>query len=122
MPYLFNNLPTGSALLPSPHIGNNTKRTEMVTSLHDGHIGFHLGKGALGVREFSDISILHQNLFRRLFLPCFNFLEQLWEQGDGMGPDDHIQIGNPIQESVPFLLGNASCHSNDRSLLLFQSS
>ena len=37
-----------------------------------------------------------------------------------MGSNDHIQIRNPIQKSVPLLLGNASSHSNNHSPLLLQ--
>lgn len=37
-----------------------------------------------------------------------------------MGSNDDVQIRNPIQESVAFLLGNAPSHSDDRALLVLQ--
>src|SRR4030042_3310738 len=40
--HLFDDLRTGTAPLPSPHVGHDAEGAEPIASLHDGNVGFHL--------------------------------------------------------------------------------
>ena len=91
----------------------------MVAPLHDGDKGFHSGRGFPESRGRQVFPLgVGTCLTHPLLL--FNSLKHLRKQMNGLGTHDEVQVGNPVQQSFPFLLGHASGHPDDRPSPLFQ--
>jgi len=91
----------------------------MVAPLHDGNIGFDPGLGFPESRGGQIFPFRISPCLTHPF-PASQFSQDLWEQVNGLGTDDEVQVGNPVQQLLALLLGHASGHSNDRPSPLFQ--
>src|SRR4030042_3590024 len=118
---LIHNLLTRPTPLPSPYIGNNAVGAEVVAPLHNRDIRFDPGCGALREKGVEVLSFCIKTRFTDLLSNDFHPLQHLWNQGNGMGSDHHIEVGNPLQQSLAFLLGHTAGPSDDCSSLLFHS-
>src|SRR4030067_3601760 len=118
---LIHNLLTQPTSLPSPHIGDNAVGAEVIAPLHDRDIGFDHGYRALREKGVEALSSPIKTRFTDLLSYNFHPLQHLRNQGNGVGSDHHIEVGNPVQQSLAFLLGHTAGHPDDRSSLLFQS-
>jgi hypothetical protein len=50
-------------------------------------------------------------------------LQEVWEPMEVMGTNDKVEIGKPLKQSLPFLLGETTSHTNNEfSLALFEGS
>jgi hypothetical protein len=94
-------------------VRHDAERTPFVAPLHHRHEG---GRGFLAghctrTQEPGRLDVeAGQDALRAAEL---DLLEGLRNIGDAVGPDDEIDLRQPLQQSRAFLLGHTTCHGND---------
>jgi hypothetical protein len=104
--------------LPAAHVRDNAEAAHLIAPLHDGDQGlgpFHL---RLPLRLFHVRGIAVEADLHRAVPQRTHFLHHLSKPMDVMGPEYQIQIGDPPQKVLSFLLRDTSTHADDQIFFL----